>query len=533
MNDDAEKSESGRYGMGERATSAYVAGPHVQPSVDLTDFVSFLRALWRGRWYIAVFAGVALLLSVAALFAFRTLGPITTTYNTALVLTMPGAEPGKYPNGTSFSPSDLRSPNVLSRVYEQNSLRNWNMSLEEFVDSVGVTLYALGMDSISGRYRDRLADRNLTFEEKKSIEEEYRQQIAGLINTGVLVTLDVPDQFGIPAQVARKVVNDIPAAWADIFINQLGAFSNFKDRSGATLVDGSFAASLDYPVYLDYIESQVDILESHLDSIAALPNGSTTLSSKSGKTIGDLSRDLGALKEFRIRRTLQPLVDLGPSKTPEITIISYRNQFNHLDIDAQTARERSSAVTSVVGEAETTLAPSAPAPVPDSPLASSIAQFDGSFVDKIIDLSLKGSGREFKEGLLGKKLEIEDNGISVQEKKERLSRRIASIEAFVTDPAKVVGKAEVFVDTSKEVDAGLNAIWEDSNQIVTQVDPLQLNFDKVLYKPAALESDVQISRPGMLRTRNLAFVGIMTVLGAAIGFAVFLLRQPRTSISIG
>lgn len=464
---------------------------------------------------------IAALVAAATVLGFREFGPAVTTYNLAVLFSEPEIEKGQYPNGMAFSPSDLRSAAVIEQVYDINDLAEFGIDLQTFQRAITVSAYAPAMDSLAARYRDRLQERNLTFEEKKTIEDAYRRELAELSNPGSLISLTLPNKFGIARAVATKTLNDIPAVWADIYINRLGAFSVLRDKSGSALVDVTLVEQLDYPILFDYIEKKAGELKDRLDEISAVAGVSTLLSEKSGKSVGDLIRDLQAVREYRVTRDLRPAVEQGLSRTPAKTLASYRDLLDRMAIEMAANRERSDMVSQVVGEADRT----AGIPAGGNEAGGPVPQFDGGFMDKLIDLSDRGAGRAFKEDLLHRKLSIEEDNARLREESERVRRRVAAIEAATGGAAPAGVEATEFLASARQMADMLNAIWDDGNRIAEQASVRKLNHEKRLYVPAALDGRPKIEEPWMLSVWTIAFVMLLALLGAAIGLTVSLVRR--------
>lgn len=117
-----------RYGLEERPATYRSERPESEYGSEL-DLVKLLRIVWRGRWYIVLGTIAGALLAAVVVISSRVVGPNEATYNSALVLTVPGAVPGHYPNGSVFAPSDLRSPVILDKVYRDNKLQEKGVML--------------------------------------------------------------------------------------------------------------------------------------------------------------------------------------------------------------------------------------------------------------------------------------------------------------------------------------------------------------------------------------------------------------------
>lgn len=513
-------------GSSERHQGRYISDAQVledSGELSLGDIARYVRAAFPRLLTGALIAGFV---ALAALLALRILIPSFTNYRTAVVITMSGAEPGKYPNGAEFALTDLRSPIVLDAVFQANKLADYGLNFADFLGMVGIAPYSPAFESVTVRFRNRLEDKTLTFEERKAVEAEFNDALAGLNSKGILVTLSLPESLRLPNILAQKIVDDIPAKWASVYVERLGVANLPFPVSGAELIDVKFLKDLDYPLAYDYLAGQAVKLQNQLNSIRSLPNSISFISTNSGKGIADLQREAEAIDTYRLRLHLKPIVDQGLSRDPTVTGLIYKNQINSLEKDAGVQAEYSGKVSTVITDFRTNKGTvPAGAPLSAAGPAAIGTQFDGAFVDKIIELSKQGAGVEFEQGLLQKKLEMENLNVGLTDQKVRLTERRDAIVNNTLMPevrAMLEGRLTATLDlTASEI----NRIWKDSFQFVDELNNKRFNFDKALYRLNELPSDIRIEKPGVISLRSLLIVAAIVTLGALIGFVNFAWRR--------
>lgn len=491
--------------------------------ISIGDITRYIRDAFPRMIAGALIAGC---IALGAMLALRLLLPSVAIYRTAAVITMSGAEPGKYPNGAEFALTDLRSPVVLDEVFRANNLAGYGLRLSDFLGMVGIEAYSPALDSVKERFRKRLEDKTLTFEERKSVEADFNQALSGFSATGVLVALNIPESYKISDSLGQKIVDDIPASWASVFIERLGVTSLPVPVSGSNLIDVAFLGDLDYPLAYDYLAGQASKLQIQLDSIRSLPNSISFISSKSGKGIADLQREADAIDQYRLKLNLKPIVDQGLSRDPTVTVLIYKNQINSLQKDAGVQSEYSGKVSTVLSDfrankggalAGNALSSSAPAAIG--------TQFDGAFVDKIIELSKQGAGVEFEQGLLQKKLEMENLSVSYTDQQIRLAeRRDAILNNTLTPEVRKLLEGQ-FMAGLGQATGELNRLWSDSFEFVNELSNKRLNFDKALYRLNELPSDRRVEKPQYFTSRSILTVLAIAFLGAALGLASFVWRR--------
>lgn len=495
--------------------------------LTIGDIVRYLRDAFP---QVVVGALIACIVATSALFLFRFVSPPVTSYRTGIVITMYGAGPGKYPNGTDFSLTDLRSPVVLDEVFRTNKLSDFGINLADFMGMVSIEAFSPAYNSVTERFRTRLDNKTLTFEERKAVESEFNEALSGLSSKGVLVTLTTSESKKIPELLAKQVVNEVPATWAKIFTERLGVANLPVPVSGAKLINVQFLKELDFPLAYDYLSGQATKLQSQLAAIESLPGAASFTSVKSGKGIADLKREADAIDQYRLKLNLKPIVDQGLSRDPTVTVLIYKNQINSLEKDAGVQSEYSEKVTDVISDFRTnkgTLPVGLPQGAPAmSPVGT---QFDGAFVDKIIELSKQGAGVEFEQGLLQKKLEMENLSVGLTDQKNRLiERRDAIVNNTLTNEVRIMLEGK-FLAGLELATGELNGLWTDSFGFLDELNNKRLNFDKALYRLIELPDDMRLEKPDLLSMRSVLMAFALVICGAMVGFLNFSWRRALKS----
>lgn len=184
----------------------------------------------------------------------------------------------------------------------------------------------------------------------------------------------------------------------------------------------------------------------------------------------------------------------------------------------------SGVVVEVRGDAS---AGTAPAPAEGAAIANvtSIPQFGDALVDRIVQMSINGSGKEFREKLLNEKLAVANQSLDAEKQRRQVERRLAAIRSTTpADPAVRKQMTETFQTVSASVAAQLNGLWKNANGILGMLNAEHVSQDKLLYMPQPLVSPVVRSSPFNFRFMA-PLVGGLTILGAFAGFAAYLIQQ--------
>lgn len=530
MNGNDADAAMGAYGQTGRPHGAYAAHEASGGGISTKTIVNII-AMAIPKMALGLLLGAVL--AIGVLTALRWVMPPLATYRSGVTITMSSATDGRYPNGAKFAFTDLRSPLVLDEVYRQNDLGTYGLKLEDFVGMISVSPYSPAFQSAVVRFQAQLANKTLTFEERRSIEEDFRNTINSLNSTGMLVSFTVPDAGKIPENLAKKVVDDIPAKWAEIYIERLGVANMPLPASGADIVDADLIGTLDYPLAYDYLTSRVDIVLGQIQSLQNYSGFLTFVSEKSGKSIDDLQRSLDSLAEFKLALGLRPLVDAGLSKDPVATSAIYENLTRNLEQDSISQREYSRRVSGILQDHASN------ATQPEIPLAGAGASnqsgtgtvvtlgqpVDGSLIDRVVRLSNRSAEFAFEKVLLEKKLDLENAGVRFDDKKARMAYRRSAIQNSPLSVGDRVKREDEFKKGLTVSTTTLNQIWRDVLTMTDEINLNRFNNDKVLYSLSNLPDDIRLDRPTVLTINNLLLAFLLPLVGLVLGLLSSLWRQ--------
>lgn len=529
------KNDSGPIGAGSGFTEKPQAGHQaVSTAESFGDHALLIRLVTDGTPKILLGLAVGAALSFSAIALWRNELPPFATYRSGITVTMPSAADGKYPNGSAFAISDLRSPIVLEEVYRANNLSKYGLKLEDFIGMISVSPYSPAYDSVVERFQGRLTNKALTFEERQAIEDEFRNTIRSLTAGGAIVALSLPDSGVIPASLAAKIVDDIPAKWAEIYIGRLGVANLPLPASGTTIVDAGLIGELDYPLAYDYLTSRIGIVLEQIKNLKDYSGTVTFISEKTGKSIDDIQRDLTSLSEYRVTLGLRPFVDRGLSRDPATTLAIYDNVAKTLEQDTASQLAYSEKLSTVLDEygarsnaisGQTDGSAGNVQPGVNSGMITLGQPIDSSLIDKVIRLSNRQIEFEFEKGLLERKLDFENTGISFNERKLRtIERRNAILNGSLAGEERIMAEAKFTKGMTRAIN-DVNQIWSDVLLMTDELNLKRYNNDKVLYQLSNLSAKTRIEKPSVFSMNNLLLALVITLVGGAIGLLHALWRN--------
>ncbi len=132
------------------------------------------------------------------------LSPSVSIATVGFRLNFDGADRNMYPNGTTFSPQEIVSVPILTRVYENNLLKQY-LRTDEFYTALFVSALNTRVELLDAEYMARLQDARLSTVDRQRIEEEYKAKRQQLKTAHYNLTLTTPSGLTrVPEVVVKK-----------------------------------------------------------------------------------------------------------------------------------------------------------------------------------------------------------------------------------------------------------------------------------------------------------------------------------------
>ena len=100
-------------------------------------------------------------------------------------------------------------------------------------------------------------------------------------------------------------------------------------------------------VSIDYITQKIEKIKESIVDLLKTPNGFTTHDPETGITLQTLHSKLIDAKTYMFDPLTAPILELGISKTPEITLHHYQNLENNLQAQQKNLLEKSVMLTKI------------------------------------------------------------------------------------------------------------------------------------------------------------------------------------------
>jgi hypothetical protein len=387
--------------------------PNVQFAGDAADIgLGTIVSFWwnrRTRFVLqglAVAAGV-LLLGVAAL----ALRPVRQETTLGFQLLFDGVERGQYPNGKRFSPSDIVATKVLQEVYRRNALERF-IKFEDFKDALVVTNLNPALERLRREYQAKLQDRRLVPADRKKLEDEYDVQAKPLQGGRYTLVLDIKGPFSRWSEtLAGKVLDDTLATWAEQSRDR-GVFRFDLNTFSENILAEIDPDSDDYPVLLDRLRVTIERIRGNLAELARVPGARLVRVGDRKVSLGELELSLNDDVKYRLSMIEAPVYTMNFSRNRTLSGAYIREQLFRLQRETQTVQSQIAVAREGL---EGYSASRAGATAGNEGSAGGLPS--DSFIDRLLDLSTRGSDVSFRQDLVNEIIRLGDQEAALQDER--------------------------------------------------------------------------------------------------------------------
>ncbi|MCB1646294.1 MAG: hypothetical protein KDI36_12620 [Pseudomonadales bacterium] len=399
----------------------------IDKEVDLKDL---LRAVFNTRvWVVSGLIIVTALFWTSRVF-LNIKDPTIFSYESRISLTFKGVDEGKYPNGSPFAMSDIVAPVVLNRVYDASGVSQY-LERQAFVGAFSVKPYTPDRDFILEKFNGLLESGNLTTAEINELQEELNSELSKAASDGVALSFSGTELDNIPRNLIDKLLYDVIAEWARHMIEDVGVADFDREIYTSAVVDEKLLSSIDYLIAFEMLLDRLNLLQSNVEKIKAMPNGMVARDGESNLKVPDLEKAISDIQKYQVAPLINPIKSLGIAKDPEIVKLYFENELVML------ARQKlllegkrnniSKAYQNYVGTEKSSNLNSASQLANGGNGGSMIPQFGSEFLDRIVEMTNAGADLSYRQMLNGRELEISDELSEVESEIRRIEEILESI----------------------------------------------------------------------------------------------------------
>jgi hypothetical protein len=266
----------------------------------------YLETVWRYRSIVLSSLVLMTMFFAIAVLVYRVSTPVERTASIQFRLLFDGAAQNRYPNGISFSPSDIVGAPVVAEVFMANDLKRFG-TYDYFKQTLDVQQDSLAMSALESEYQAKLADVRLSRVERTRLEEEWRSKRETLIDPVFSLHMRRSERFTeFPASLAEKVLNDLLETWAQQADLRKGALRYQVPIFSAKSVASENSVSDDYLITADLLRTRAVRIVRSIDEIEKLPGALTMRTSKDHVSLAEIR----AVLEDSIRFDIVPLLSI-------------------------------------------------------------------------------------------------------------------------------------------------------------------------------------------------------------------------------
>ncbi len=504
------------------------------------NITGLAQEIWKSRFYMlyatlltAVFLLILFLISFIAI-------PAEQTFQNAVNFTFFNNNVDKnakeeenvllYPNGLRFSLNDLTSPLVIEKVYQDNKLFEKGIKKRDFIASIRVSPYAPTYKAIVNRYRARLKDRKLTFEERKAIEDNMARELRNKSQNNGLIQLYYASRLGIDPSLGKKLVLDIPKAWSDISIKQRGVLKIGLETGSKPLIDKDIFNRYDYPVILDIINQSTFVFRKHLQDFVNLDGAKSIIEPETGHTVNTLEQAFNKVVFYEIpvitslldnsavyknivlsKRYIEERI-FEETKKQQAILDRMHIISNILNMNKQVTGQKilrgNSQISSGKGEV--------------------VPQITEGFFNQMIEMIKKNSNIKLHKQLVMEQLKLQNKLKPVKSSLTTLKRRLNMINNYADSKEGDNVQVKKISDRINLLSNDLNRYKVILNKLFHQISIKRYSYDSYLYRNLAIEKTVINYHPAK-SAKNFILSFTALILAAIIGLFTGLVRQRSQS----
>ncbi|MCD8537131.1 MAG: hypothetical protein LRY56_06415 [Burkholderiaceae bacterium] len=406
---------------------------HDSDEINLADIFNRLSATVSRR-YLTIRLVLLILISTILIgtIVWLIIKPPLWSYGTVVTFTFPQAQNGQYPNGSQFRITELISNKVLRKVWTENQLETLGLGYEQFAAAISVAPYSDSEDFIRAKYQARLQARNITQTEITSLESAFLQELQASISRQAKLMITAPYHSPLSGDLATKLLMEIPKAWSELAVDDLGVTSIPMAQTEILNIDlltkSSPFTAIDY-----FHRSSRNILAA-IAVIESFPGGESLRDPASGSSLQDFRRRLQDYVYYLITELDQLFQETASPSDREIrtaqlrlrelqvrrdTLLARVETYRKALAEYDSLRIQTGGVSGVQGLGSDQVGV-------DLQSRSGGIQLQGDSIDRLIDLGSQNRDAQFRQSLINERVEAEIQALNMSEEMVRLERRIAA-----------------------------------------------------------------------------------------------------------
>jgi hypothetical protein len=453
---------------------------------DEIDLLQLLRSLLK-TWKPLLVALVAVSVIFGATKALQLVFVVNqATYSKPIRLTFPNAHKLVFPSGAKFSYSDIIAPAVVQMAFERNKLGDFGLSVADLQGSLSAVPYAPTYPVIIKRYEKLMSDKKLSVEQLTDLQKRMQEEIAQATSGEALISLRL-DKEELPQGVVDKLMNDIPAIWAERALKEKGVLNINAQLASVNSLNANLIQLSDVLVAGDMLNEKIGLLKRNIEAMSKFEGAQSIADPVSGMKLMDLSFSVNDFNHYVINGLLAPVRMLGLSNNYHSTAYYYEDKIIKLKTSLAALQRKSTAIQEVYNsylQYEPSTTQNTGEGKGTTTMVSS--QLTGDMIDKLVSLSGGAAKEQYKQELNDKRLLLISD-IASTEGEISDSQFILSALKASTSRAKLALTEEQYLSKVKtelpQVLAKMTEFFGVSERIYNQLSVESVGIRDQLYVP--------------------------------------------------
>lgn len=364
------------------------------------------------------------------IYSFITYSPVTY-YSIVLGLNFPQAAQGKYPNGTTFNPSDIISNSILEKVWTENELDKKGIDYSKFQNSFTALPFSGEVSFAEQKYKNLLSQKNLSRADIEKIESDFKNEIQAISSKNIKLTLDSKGN-SYDLNLASKLLNDVASEWSKAANEKLGV-TRAPQLDGVSLTS-AMKASNPYSL-IAYLNDIVIKLKNIIVVMQSEPSGNSFRDPETKLNLSGLSAQLQEISKYEVDELDSFItVAIGPTgleiSQTEYKIKDLESQKTLLDQEAASYRR---AFIDYTGSSNQ-IVNSNTSPQYDNRQRvlgdgnASGMQLNGDAITKLFSIAQESKDSEFRQDLTSKRIIAENKANELTLQITKMQRRLNSVK---------------------------------------------------------------------------------------------------------
>lgn len=405
--------------------------PQTHDEIDLLKLFKSAAATWK-HWLIALIVVSALYGGIKA-FQISVLTQ-EITYSKPIRLTFPNAHKLKFPSGARFAYNDIVSPSVIRTAYDRNNVKDYDVSIGELQAALTAAPYSPQYPLIIKRYSILTANKKLTPDQVTELQKQMEQEIEQATSGEALISLRL-EKKELPKDVANKLLNDIPAIWAENAVKQKGVLKVNVQLASANSINKELILSEDPLVSSDIISEKLQALKLNIIKLSEYEGAQPITDPVTGMKIQDLTYAVEDMGNYLLGGLLAPARELGLTQSPQKTIYYYQDRIKKLNLQLNVLNRKAAAVKTIYDS----YAQNSPTNnIPTSNNNATISEINLDLVDKLVSFSGDVDRQKYRQRLHSEWI--------------KLMGQISDLEFTIQDAEQVLSAVKKSVTTQQTAD---------------------------------------------------------------------------------